>query len=72
MVVVMLLVVLDSLTTKYIHRGFLALRRWAGDNAPSSFLVMMGLIVAVYCACLPWGPLVFGLAYLMGELRVLC
>ena len=67
LLVVLALVVLDAFTTHFLKRAFLALREWASYNRPWSYGVIAALIVTVYVCCLPFGPLVFTLAFLLAQ-----
>lgn len=56
-VVLFVLGLLDSFTTKYAKRSSLAFAHWTIVNAPASFSLYCILIILLICCCLPYGPL---------------
>ena len=53
----LLLGLLDSMTTKYAKRASTAFALWTVVNAPWSFLVYMFVITLLIICCLPYGTL---------------
>jgi hypothetical protein len=51
----LLLGLLDSMTTKYAKRASTAFALWTIVNAPWSFLVYMFVIMLLIICCLPYG-----------------
>jgi uncharacterized membrane protein YdjX (TVP38/TMEM64 family) len=62
----LLLGMLDSMTTKYVKRASTAFAVWTIVNAPWSFLIYMFVITLLIVCCLPYGPL----SLLMGAIFV--
>lgn len=62
--VVLILGLVDSLSTKYVKRSSLAFAGWTVEKAPASFLLYCFMIDVLIVCCLPYGPL----SYLMGAM----
>lgn len=56
-IVLFLAGVVDSLTTKFFHKGCVAFAAWTMDNAPWSFVAFEFVIFLFVLFCVPYGPL---------------